>query len=147
MTDRFERFSFITAEIHRLIYKLSSDVMAEFGLKGAHAIYLLTLQRYPKGVTSSRLSELCFRNRSDTSRAMNIFLDAGLIIKKGENKSYRAPLVLTEKGLRYATLLREKSEIALSRIGDCIPEEKRANLYESLEIISKNLKEITKSDL
>jgi len=144
MTDRFERFSFITAEIHRHIYKLSSEVMAEFGLRGMHAIYLLMLRKYSEGITAAKLSELCCRNKSDVSRAMTVFLDSGIIVKKGEENNYRATLMLTEKGMHYANLLSAKCDELLALVGKGIPEEQRKNLYECLDIILRNLKEINK---
>ena len=142
MEDRFERFTFITTEIHQQISKLSSEVMAEYGLRGSQAIYLLTLEKHRAGITSAKLAELCCRNKADVSRAMVDFANAELITKKGDSKNYRATIFLTPKGAQYADKLRSKCNDVLSVVGIGIPEEKRVVLYECLEIISKNLREI-----
>ena len=52
MIDRFERFSFAISEVSRCWHKLAAEEMEKYGLKGSHAVYLTTLYRYPKGLTS-----------------------------------------------------------------------------------------------
>ena len=79
MVERFERFSVAISEISRCWHKLASEEMRPYGLKGAHALYLTTLQRYPQGITIPELCELCLKDKSDASRMLAILEEKGLV--------------------------------------------------------------------
>ena len=70
--ERFERFSFAISEISRYWHKLTAEEMEKYGLKGTHSVYLLTMYRYPDGITATQLCELCSKDKSDVSRMMSI---------------------------------------------------------------------------
>ena len=61
MIDRFEKFSLAIAEISRCWHKIAAEELAKYSLKSSHVTYLLTLYRYPEGLTAPRLAELCDR--------------------------------------------------------------------------------------
>ena len=69
--DRFETFSLALFNISRYWNRLAADEMAKYGLKGAHAFYLVTILRYDGTVTASQLCELCGKDKADVSRAVS----------------------------------------------------------------------------
>ena len=92
MVNRFERFSFAMFEISRCWHKLAGEEMVRYGLKGPHAIYLVTLAQYPEGITAAQLCEICGRDKSDVSRAMSSMVRSGLVIRDSTAGTYRARL-------------------------------------------------------
>ena len=141
MIERFEKFSFAISELYYFLHKITRDEMEKYGLNGPHAIYLIVLHRHKEGITSSRLAELSFRNKADVSRAITLFIEKGLAVRKG-GRSYRASIVLTEKGVAAAESLRERARIVIGIVGKGLTDEKRGILYESLELIASNMREL-----
>ena len=132
MIERFERFSLAIAEISRCWHKLAGEEMQVYGLKGAHALYLTTLYRYPEGVT---VPELC-----DASRMLAILEKKGLVRKEG---GYGGKVVLTETGLQAARQVRGRVCRAVEEAGrDLTPAEREA-FYKALESITGNLRRLT----
>ena len=72
MVERFERFSVAIAEISRCWHKLAGEEMKAYGLKGAHAAYLVIIGRHPQGITVPELCEQCMKYKSDASRMLAI---------------------------------------------------------------------------
>ena len=87
MEDRFERFSVGMSEISRYWHKLTGDEMEKYGLKGTHSIYLLTMYRFPEGLTAPRLCELCVKDKADVSRMMSLMEKKGLVRKESVGKT------------------------------------------------------------
>ena len=87
MVERFERFSVAIAEINRCWHKLAGEEMKAYGLKGAHATYLVIIGRYPQGITVPELCEQCMKDKSDASRMLAILEEKGLVRKEGPHKS------------------------------------------------------------
>ena len=99
MEDRFERFSVGMSEISRYWHKLTGDEMEKYGLKGTHSIYLLTMYRFPEGLTAPRLCELCVKDKADVSRMMSLMEKKGLVRKESVGKTlYGGVFKLTEEG-------------------------------------------------
>ncbi len=55
---------------------------------------------------------------------------------------YRAPIHLTEEGVKLAEEVRQKADAALKLAGKGLSEEMHRNMYEALDIIAENMKEI-----
>ena len=147
MVERFEKFSYAISELHSYLNRITGDEMERYGLKGSSAIYLFVLSRYENGITGAELSDLCFKNKSDVSRAMSSFEEKGLITKKGGAKnSYRAQITLTEAGKRVADALHERAKVVIGRISAGLSDEKRHVLYDSLELIAANMKGIINNE-
>ena len=146
MINRFERFSFAIFEISRHWHKIAADVMAEYGLKGPHAIYLIALRRAGEGITAARLCALCDRDKADVSRAISLMEKQGLLRKGGE-QSYRALLELTETGIKAADHVCEKAQVAVESAGKDIPEDEREKFYLALESIAQNLRDLSTKGL
>ncbi len=148
MIDRFEKFSLAISEISRYWHKIAAEELNKYGLKSAHATYLTTMSRFPDGITAPKLAELCGKDKADVSRMMSIMDKKGLITKVGSHpKLYRGYLKLTEEGKAVARQIRKRAELAVERAGIGLTEEARAVFYDSLEVITRNLKQICESGL
>ena len=148
MIGRFEKFTFAITELSRYWHKIASDQMAPYGLKGPHAVYLVTMHRHPEGITAARLCELCDKNKADVSRAMNALEKQGMICRKAEGANfYRALLTLTDKGKEAALRVRQIAEKAVSLGGAGLSDEQREDFYRSLETIASNLKQLSSKGL
>lgn len=146
MTDRFGKFITVISEIDKYWHKVAASVMAEYGMKGPYAIYLITLLKHPDGLNASQLSEICERNKADVSRAINDMESRGLLYKNLMNNSfYRAKLVLTQNGMEAAKRIKLTAERAVDAASSGITDEERDILYKSLAIISDNLKTMSNS--
>ena len=148
MINRFEKFSFAISEIHRFWHKIAADEMTKLGLKGPHVVYLVALKRFPEGVTSAELSEMCGRDKSDVSRAVAAMEEKGLLKKQGVTQNlYRAKLILTEEGKRAAAHISKRAGKAVEMGGSGLSEAERENFYNALELIASNLGNISKDGL
>lgn len=147
MVERFERFSLAIFEISRCWHKLTAEEMAEYGLKGAHAMYLLVLKR-SGGITAAQLGELCGRDKADVSRAMALMEDKGLVSRQDfAGNGYRAALSLTERGLQAAEHVCRRAGVAVEYAAKGYSEVDRAVFYEVLEAITANLQAMTKDGI
>lgn len=148
MIDRFERFSLVISEISRHWHKISTAEMEKHGLKGAHSVYLTAMRRFPEGMTTAQLCELCGKDKSDVSRMMSIMEEKGLVIKEGVHQNlYRGAYKLTDAGREAADFVYRRASLAVALAGKSLTDEKRAILYEALESIAANLQEISSNGL
>lgn len=145
MIERFERFSLAIFEISHCWHKLAAEEMTHYGLKGPHAIYLLTLYRVQENLTAAQLCELCGRDKADVSRAVALMEEKGLILRQGS--SYRAKLVLTDTGRQAAEHVCTRATAAVECAGEGISEENRAIFYACLESIAQNLQILTQKGI
>lgn len=145
MVDRFERFSLAISRISRCWHKLTAEEMEKYGLKGAHATYLLTLSRNPDGLTAAQLSELIGKDKADVSRMLAIMEKKGLVCRQGS--AYRARLRLTDEGMQAAEFVRQRASLAVELAGQGISPKEREIFYTSLETIVTNLQSISKDGL
>ena len=148
MLDRFEKFSLAIAEISRCWHKIAAEELSKYSLKSSHVTYLLTLARYPEGLTAPKLAELCDRDKADVSRMLSILEDRGLVTKDGIGSNrYRGCLRLTPEGQAVAKELSQRAELAVEQAGAGLTEENRSIFYESLDTITKNLRRICQEGL
>lgn len=148
MVERFERFSFAISEISRYWHKLTSEEMEKYSLKGTHSVYLLTMLRFPDGITAPELCELCGKDKSDVSRMMSIMEKKGLVTKEGIYQNlYRGVFKLTKAGIEAAEFVKERASLAVELAGKDLSQETRNIMYESLEAVAANLRELSKKGL
>lgn len=147
MLNRFERFSFAMFEISRCWHKLAGDEMVRYGLKGPHAIYLVTLAQYPDGITAAQLCELCGRDKADVSRAMSIMVNKGLVVRMDSAGTYRAQLVLTKSGLDAARQVCQRAALAVECAGQGFDPAQRQVFYTVLDTITDNLQRLSREGL
>ena len=146
MLERFAKFSFSIAEIDRCWHKLAAEEMGKYGLKGPYAIYLVVLRHNSDGLTSTRLCELCGRDKADVSRCLSAMQEKGLIYRE-EGNTYRAKIFLTQLGLDAAEHVCHRACMAVELAGKDISEEDRAVFYHALTSITQNLKTLSRQGL
>ena len=148
MIGRFEVFTLGLSEIMSSWNKIASDEMSTFGLKGSYVIYLIALYKHHEGLTAAKLSEMCSRDKSEVSRAVKVLESKDLVVRENTTiNGYRAKITLTEQGREATKALRERVKLAVEKGGDGLTEEQRESFYNALEIISANLKKISKEGL
>lgn len=148
MVERFERFTYAITELNRYWHKIAADEMSKYGLKGPFAHYILTLYRFPDGVTSVKLGELCDKNKADVSRAVVALEKKGLAVREDNNGSfYRARIKLTAEGKTAAEHVQSLAAKAVEAGGKGLTPERREIFYEALEHIAANLKSISEQGL
>ncbi|MBQ3182311.1 MAG: HAD hydrolase-like protein [Clostridia bacterium] len=115
--------------------------MAKFDLKGTYAVYLSAMYRNPEGITAAKLAELCCRDKADVSRAVAALEAKGMITKSSaNNKSYRAAIKLTDKGIEAAEYVFKQGSLAVEMVGTGSTPAERRIFYKTLETIASNLK-------
>lgn len=148
MIERFEKFSYAISEISKYWHKLTAEEMEKCGLKGPHSVYILTMYRYPGGITAPQLCELCGKDKADVSRMMAILEKKGMAVKESIHQNhYRAFYKLTEEGQRVAEHVRKRAALAVELAGKDLTEEKRIIFYEAMESITANLRQLSKEGL
>ncbi len=148
MIGRFETFTFSLSEIMSSWNKIAAEEMKPFGLKGTYVVYLIALYKNEDGITAANLCELCNKDKAEVSRAINALEAKELIVRENTTvNGYRAKIKLTEQGKAVTKALRERVKLAVERGGVGLTNEQRENFYSSLEIISQNLKRISKEGL
>lgn len=113
LMDRSEIYwdSFLPAFFDRMsvmMKKNMTDLVSDYGITGAHAIYLIAL-RLQDGQTLVEISRFLDLDTSNTNRVVKVLRDEGLIYddrKSDSNKKYR--IFLTEKGAQLADYVMEK---------------------------------------
>ena len=141
--DRFETFSLALFNISRYWNRIAAEEMEKYGLKGAHAFYLVTILRHDGDVTASQLCELCGRDKADVSRAVSKMEENGLLLRTGTNP-YRAKLKLTESGMEVAREVRQIAATVVDRVGGDLNPENRAVFYQVLSSVTANLETLCK---
>ncbi|MBQ1215764.1 MAG: winged helix-turn-helix transcriptional regulator [Firmicutes bacterium] len=139
MQDRFQAFVTGISVCYKYIQKIKSVEMTEFGLKGAHAMCLFFLHSHPEGLTAAQLSQLCAEDKAAVSRSLASLADKGYI--ESDEKKYRSRIRLTEQGKQVAFHIDEMIERWVESGGDGLTEQDREIFYNSLELISNNLRD------
>ena len=148
MIGRFEIFTLALSEISSSWNKIASDELKPYGLKGAYVVYLIALYKAKEGLTSVNLCEMCNKDKAEVSRAIKFLEEKGFISRENVTvNGYRARITLTEHGKNVTYALRERVKLAVEKGGKGLSEEEREGFYSALEIISSNLKEISKEGL
>lgn len=148
MLGRYEMLSSSVSSMYHDIQKIERVEMAKFGLKGPHAQCMLALSRYPEGLTSSQLCEICDKDKAAISRTVAELEDAGMVVRdvRGGNR-YRALLTLTEQGAAAARAVSERALVAVEQAGLGLDDAQRQVFYQVLTLISRNLHTICKDGL
>ena len=148
MESRYELLSGSISSMYHDIQKIERVEMAKYGLKGPHAQCLLAMKRYPEGITSARLCEVCDKDKAAVSRTLGELEAAGMVIRENRNGSkYRANLMLTAQGQAAAEAVVEKARLAVEKAGNGFGEEEREVFYRVLSIIAGNLHKLCREGL
>lgn len=148
MISRYALFSSSIACLYRDIQKIERTEMAKFGLKGPHAQCLLALARYPEGLTSARLCEVCEKDKAAISRTVAELEERGLVNRTERNGlRYRALLQLTPEGQAAARTVNERACKAVEQAGAGLEDKQREIFYQVLARIAGNLHDICQDGL
>ena len=137
--ERFQAFVTGISVCYKYIQKIKSLEMTEFGLKGAHAMFLFFLHSHPEGLTAAQLSQLCAEDKAAVSRSLASLLEEGYIVS--DEKKYRSRIRLTQRGEEVACRIDQMIERWVESGGDGLTEQDRDVFYSSLELIANNLRD------
>ncbi len=144
MKQRFETFTVLINRISRNIRKIKNQEMYEYNLRSSHisCLYYLYLS---DGLTATDLCERCEEDKATISRAIDFLEKNGYLIGQSTTaKRYKAPLILTETGIKVAKQIADKIDGVLDEISVGLTEEERIAFYRSLAIISDSLDSVAK---
>lgn len=145
MIGRFEIFTLALSELTSSWNKIAAEEMKPYGLKGSHVIFLIALFKMPEGLTAANLCEMCNRDKAEVSRAIKALEQNGLVQRENTTISnYRAKITLTKQGKEVTSALRERIKLVVKKGGKGLTDYQRDAFYDALEIISRNLKTISK---
>ncbi len=148
MEDRFEHFSYALFELSRCWYKITGSEMKRYELSGTHGYYLITLFRYPEGLTAANFCEILGRDKAGVSRALRLLEERGLVHKEGTNRrNYNGVYKLTEDGRKAAEHTRRRVSTAVRHTGTKLTEEERRIFYSALEQITADLRFLSENGL
>lgn len=148
MLERYEQFSVMIARMYRYIARIEDAEMKKLGLKGQFAFIICALNKYPDGITAAKLSLICEVDKAAVSRMVKELEDKGLVTKTTvDGKNYRSLIRMTEKGSEVAEQVNERVHEVVSRAAAGLGEEQRTALYNALDIIATNLKDICKTEI
>ena len=140
MIHRFQQFSSAIASIYKNIQRIEREEMTALGLKGPHVQCLMVLSQHPGGLASAELCELCEKDKAAISRTVAELEAAGLLLRE---HTYRAPLVLTDRGHQTADHLETLATRAVEAAGLGVSDHDREIFYAVLSQISCNLQTIS----
>ena len=142
MEERFQTFTVLVAKLNRCIRKIKTEEMAEYQLKSPHVSCLYYLYKVSP-MTAKELCDVCAEDKANISRSIEYLESNGfLVCCTQQQKRYKAPLMLTEKGKTVAKRLSERIDEVLAEAGDGVSEEDRAVMYRSLICIHRNLQKL-----
>lgn len=141
--NRYDRFTNLILNVSRNIQKIKNYEMASLGLKGNQVQCLYYLYNLTEGASASELNILCNEDKAASSRTIKSLEEKGyLYVDKSNDKKYKNPVKLTEKGKDIAKLVCEQIDSIVLESGKELDENNRIIFYEALELINKNLNEI-----
>ena len=90
--------------------------------------------------------KICDKDKAAVSRAVTELEQEGLI-RRLDARTYRTPLVLTQKGAAAAAMVNKKASRAVEAAGQGLSDENRVIFYEALNLIASNLHRIAAEGL
>jgi len=148
MISKYELFSTFVSGMYHDIQRIERMEMAKYNLKGSYAQFLVTMSRYPEGITASQLCGICEKDKAAVSRTMAELEQAGLVQRRENGGAhYRVPLVLTESGRTAAEQVKRRAAIAVEQAGEGLEDSQRDSFYQIMEHIVQNLHTISKDGL
>ena len=140
--DRFVNFTSYIALAYKYIVKIKSYEMKTFGLKASHVMCFYHIGCSETGLTAVELSAQCMEDKAAVSKVLAELREQQLIYADDDNgaKVYRAKYLLTDKGRQVHEKISTFIENTVDECGKGLSDEQRAQLYESLETITSNIR-------
>ena len=143
MIERFDIFTTTITQIYKSLQRIKNREMTEVNLKGTHVMCIFKLNRNPEGMTLTALSAACEEDKAAMSRTVAELTRLGYV-KTATINRYRAPVMLTDKGMEIAAKVDEMVIEAVNAGGSGLTEDERRTFYKALTLISDNLKNYLK---
>ena len=97
-------------DIARCQMRHRSNYMEQFGLKGCHANYIMTLCEEP-GISQEQLTKRLYANKSNIARQISVLEENGYVYRENDTADKRILHVYpTQKALDLLPLIREKQD-------------------------------------
>ena len=143
MINRFEIFTTQIAKISRNIRRIKHEEMKKYNLKSLHVSCLYYCFQNNGKLTATKLCEVCDEDKASVSRALE-YLETNNYLKQVESneKKYKRPILLTDKGLTVAKMITESINTVLEESSNGLSAQDREIFYQSLITISNNLQKI-----
>lgn len=145
MIDRFNQFTRVVSQMNKSLQRIKREGMEDLGLKGSHVMCLHKLGSARDGLTAAELAEACQEDKAAISRCVAELQEKGLVELRGDRK-YRASITLTESGRSAVEEVDRRITRAVSAISASMNAPQRLVFYETLEEISRNLKNFSFSE-
>ena len=140
--ERFVAFSILTEESGKSLQRIKAEYMKALGLHSTDALFLAVLHRHPEGLTAADLARACKVDRAVVSRSLPTLLSQGAVAYKEaptEGRTYRSPLVLTEKGCDTVAKMRTFTVDTVRHTSADITNEELAVFYRTFRKIERRL--------
>ena len=138
MINRFELFTTTITQIYKNLQRIKMQEMSGFELRGTYVMCMFELNRNPKGLTITQLSQLCGEDKAAISRTISELVKRGLVTGNNDKK-YRAPLILTKEGQETAAKIDALASTAVAAGSNGLTPEEVKIFYKALTTISDNL--------
>ena len=141
--ERFVVFTLLHEEIGKSLQRIKSEYMCRFGLRSTDALILAILYAHPDGLTAAALAKECGVDRAVISRALPALIASSVVCyaQVSRGRGYRTPILLTDKGKRIITEMKEASVRIVGEASAGVSDEELTTFYSVLHTINKNLAE------
>jgi DNA-binding MarR family transcriptional regulator len=145
MNARYETFTVLINRISRNIRKIKNQEMAQYNLRSAHISCLYYLYISPP-LTATDLCEKCEEDKATISRAVEYLEENGYLTCESKSvKRYKSHILLTQKGQEVGEKIAYKINDVLKKVSVGLSDQERDEFYRCLNIISENLKNLSKN--
>ena len=142
MENIFENFTVTILKLNKLVHRIKTIEMREYGLKTIHVMCVYYLSCNSEGLTATELVKQTLEDKAAISRALKGLRNNGYVTY--DEKGYNARILLTESGKKLADDINGKAERAVNAGSAEFSEEQRIFFYRSLSAIAANLEEYLK---
>ncbi len=138
MEKIFENFTITVMKLNKLVNKIKTHEMKEYGLKAIHVMCIYYLNENSQGLRAAELVKLTLEDKAAVSRGLALLRDKGYV--SYDPDKYNAVIRLTDEGKKLADFITDRSEKAVNAGSAVLSEEERVQFYKSLHCIADNLK-------
>ena len=137
MEDLYVNFTVAITKLNKLIQKIKSYEISQYGLQPIHVSCGYYLSKNPQGLTAKELCEMTLDDKAAISRALKTLQEKGIVeyVPRGRNEIVR----LTNEGKKLSKVISKKINSAVEAGSVNITEEQRKFFYDSMMEISNNL--------
>ena len=139
MEKIFENFTISVLKLNKLVSKIKTYEMREYGLKAMHVMCIYYLSEAKDGLTASELCKLTLEDKAAISRGLALLAQKGYVTY--DPNGYSAKICLTKEGKKLALEVNEKCERAVNAGSAIKSEEDLVFFYKTLNAIAANLQE------